>query len=103
MARENAMNPSEVEEGNRVTMVVSPHGLDTCPSEITGEVTDAPRESTKELMREGTTVMADIRVETDDGDTYTYNLDNGYVIGHHPGLGRVSDVARFRRFEKAEA
>ena len=100
-----------VTEGDRVRMGINLHGTsddkdgveydrDLYQAGVEGTVTKAPRDSTRELMEDGTPVMADFTVETDDGETFTWNVDNGYVLGFHPGLGRRSDIGKFGGFYK---
>lgn len=100
-----------VSEGDTVFMGINLHGSsDDCDgvtydrdlyqAGVTGTVVRAPRESTKELMADGTAVMADFAVETADGVRYTWNVDNGYVIGpvDHPDRPDRSDVGKFGGF-----
>jgi hypothetical protein len=100
-----------VTEGDRVFMGINLHGTsqnmtdveydrDLRQAGVEGTVTEAPRDSARELMEDGTPVMADFTVETDDGETFTWNVDNGYVHGFHPGLGRRSDIGHFGGFYK---
>lgn len=97
------IHPADVYEGDRVTMRISPHNYDSTGATITGEVTKAPRhEVDREMLREGERLMVDYTVEADDGTVWTWNVDNGYVIGHHEALGRRSDIGRFRRFEATD-
>lgn len=99
----------DVYEGDRVFMGINCHGSsdgldgveydrDLFQAGVEGTVIDAPRDSTRDMMAEGTPVLADFAVETDDGEVYRWNVDNGYVLGHHPGLGRRSDVGKFGGF-----
>lgn len=85
---------AEVQEGDRAALLINPHGSDH-PHKVVGTVTEAPRhESTRDILRDGQRAMADFCIEDDDGETFTWNVDNGYVIGYHAGLGRVSDIGR---------
>lgn len=99
---EDKINPADVREGDRVKLVMSPHNYDATGSELTGEVIDAPRESDREYLRDGERIMADFAVESDDGDVWQWEIDNGYVIGYHPELDRHTDIGRFKRFEEPD-
>jgi len=100
---------TELSEGDTVKMAVQPHGswrsdrdnveynTDIYSTVIEGEITYMPSDKSIEAKTEGATVVADFSVTTDNGDRYTWNLDNGYVIGPNKD-GRNphrTDVARF--------
>jgi len=101
------INPADVQEGDRVAMAISLHGTTlsqpgverkSFKSVAIGTVVRRPRESFNESLRNGERIMADFTVETPDGTRYTWEVDNGYVIGPHQSLGRRSDVGRFGSF-----
>lgn len=48
-----------------------------------------------------TYVGFDVKCEMDDGRTFTVHRDTGYIMGHHEGLGRVSDIGKARYFTEA--
>jgi len=96
-------------EGDTVTMAVQPHGswlsdrdnvtynTDIYSTVIEGEITYMPSDKSIEAKTDGVNVVADFSVTTDNGDQYTWNLDNGYVIGPNKD-GQTpyrTDVARF--------
>lgn len=100
-----------VEEGDEVFMGVNFHMLadDVDGAEydreihqagVSGTIVDAPRDGVRELMADGESVMADFRIEAENGEKFTWHIDNGYVLGHHPGLDRRSGVGKFGGFYK---
>lgn len=122
MAQQNATGEAErvkahtVTEGDRVAMKISPHGMDVAPTRVVGTIVDAPSEELREMMADGDRIMADYAIDVDReateactpifdphiGERYRWNVDNGYVLGYHPGLERRSDVGRFNGFETVE-
>lgn len=92
--KQNAkINPGDLSVGDVVVVSTTPHGEDI-ENILTVEIVETPRESTKELLRDGERAMADIRFEDKDGAGYTFHCDNGYITGYHSGLGRSSDIAK---------
>lgn len=92
--KQNAkINPGDLSVGDVVVLSTTPHGEDI-ENILTVEIVETPRESTKELLRDGERAMADIRFEDKDGESYTFHCDNGYVTGYHSGLERSSDIAK---------
>lgn len=102
------VNPADLEEGDRVFMGIAPHGTtdglpdaeydtEVLQSGVEGQVTKALSETASEVLRNGDTPMADLKVTTDNGHVYTWNVDNGYIIGTHEeyGLTDVGKVAGF--------
>lgn len=98
---------SDIDEGDEIILGISPHGSadDLAGVEwmdgilgcgIRGTVTKALSESAKRFYDDDGPglPMADLKVETDDGIVYTWHVDNGYISGPHPGLGRRSDVGK---------
>jgi len=104
------ISAADVYEGDRVLMGINWHGeahegfyhRGLYQSVVEGTVIDAPRDSYRESLREGERLMVDFAVETDDGDVFRWNVDNGYVLGFHPGLDRRSDVGRFGGFYETD-
>jgi hypothetical protein len=104
MARDR-LAPADVYEGDTVTMLIHAHSFDH-PSSVTGEVIEAPDEGSfnREALEEGERPLCNIAIEcAETGEVYTWNVDNGYVIGFHEELGRHTDIGKFRRFEEADA
>lgn len=91
------VNLGELEVGDIVVFKTNPHGEDI-PAVQTVEIVDVPRESTRELMRDGQSVTADISFKNKDGGKFTYYCDNHYVNGYHSGLDRYSDIAKGASF-----
>lgn len=101
----------DVHEGDRVLLGINWHGSATdgfyhrglFQSVVEGEVIDAPEPESaeREMLSAGERPMIDFAVETDDGEVYRWNVDNGYVLGFHEGLGRRSDVGKFGGFYEA--
>lgn len=102
----------ELDEGDRVFMGIQLHGLcDDVPGTeydksiyqagVEGTVTKALSDFKKEMMQEGRKPLADVKVETDDGQVFTWNVDNGYVIGYNEKHDRRTDVGRFAGFYEA--
>jgi len=96
-------------EGDTVKMAVQPNGswlldrdevlyhIDSYHTLIEGEITYMPSDRSIDLKTDGIAVMANFTITTDNGNRYTWNLDNGYVIGPNKD-GRNpdrTDVARF--------
>jgi len=102
----NRTGAVDVEEGDRVFLGISFHGshedavyaTDVHQTGVFGVVTDAPNDRERELMEDDGRPMVDFRVKTSDDVVFTWNVDNGYVIGPHAGLGRRTDVGRFGGF-----
>jgi hypothetical protein len=67
---------------------------------VEGTVTEALSDREKEMLDDGGRPMADLTVETDDGVVYTWNVDNGYVIGpvDNPDRPSRSDVGKIGGF-----
>ena len=99
-----------VYEGDRVFMGVNFHGTDNAREQeyntsihqggVYGTVVETPREEYREMLANGERIMADFVVETDDGNRFRWQIDNGYVTGHHTGLGRRTDLGKFAGFYK---
>jgi len=103
---------TNLSEGDRVFMGVSLHGLtDDVPgtqydeaihqSGVVGEVTEALSDFEAEMLEENRTPMANVKVESDDGHTFTWNVDNGYVIGYNEKHGMTTDVGKIAGFYEA--
>lgn len=105
-----------VDEGDRVFMGISLHGTsdglpgveydsDIYRSGVEGEVVRAMSEGDKAMLERDDMgrPMADVTVETDDGVRYTWNVDNGYVIGpcDDPDRPDRSDVGKIAGFYTA--
>lgn len=105
------VSATELNEDDRVFMGINLYGTfdgqpgveydrDNCQAGVEGTVTNALSDTDKELLDDGYRPMADIKVETDDGVVYNWNVDNGYVIGpniHDEGPSRT-DVGRIGGF-----
>jgi len=105
------VSATELDEGDRVFMGINLHGTsdglpgveydrDNYQSGVEGTVTKALSDTDKELLDDGRRPMADLKVETDDGTVYNWNVDNGYVIGpnkHDEGPSRT-DVGKIGGF-----
>jgi hypothetical protein len=100
---------TKLSEGDRVFMGINLHGLtDDVPgtqydstiyqSGVEGTVTEALSEPERELLDDGSRPMADLKVEADSGETFTWNVDNGYVIGYNEKHGRTTDVGKIAGF-----
>jgi len=105
------ISATEVDEGDRVFMRINLHGTtdgvpgteydsDIYQAGAEGTVTEALSEARIELLADGHRPMADVTVETDDGHVFTWNVDNGYVIGYLDSVGRRTDVGRFGGFQE---
>ena len=97
MAEKDRLHPADVCEGDRVTMKINPHNYNRTGYELTGTVIDAPRDDdtwVRTHLREGERLMVDFAVESDDGEVWRWNVDNGYVIGpvDQPGRPSRSDI-----------
>lgn len=105
LSREDKIPPEDVYEGDRVAMKINPHNLDASGSVLVGEVVEAPSESDREYIGSGEIIMANYTVENDSGTRWTWNVDNGYVIGpvDHPDRPSRSDIGRFRGFYDPDA
>lgn len=103
--QDGRINAGDLEEGDVVILETSPHGPSGRDIDALGavEITEVPRESTREYLRNGERPMADICFKDADGRTFVFNCDNGYINGHHGGLDRHSDIARGVRFTDPEA
>lgn len=44
--------------------------------------------------------FTDVKLRTDDGTDMTVHGDTGYIMSHHDGLGRVSDIGKVRFFTR---
>jgi hypothetical protein len=107
-AKPDKIHPVDVYEGDRVLLAISPHGeipaadyhSGLFKTVVEGEVIDAPgRDShARDSVDKGNRPMVDYAVETDDGDVFRWNVDNGYVIGYHEELGRRTDLGHFSGF-----
>lgn len=53
------------------------------------------------VTAEVTYVGFDVKCEMDDGTTFTVHHDTGYIMSHHDGLGRVSDIGKVQYFTEA--
>lgn len=104
---------TELDEGDRVFMGINLHGLtDDVPgteydetiyqSGVEGTVTEALSDTEKELLDDGGRPMADLKVEADSGETFTWNVDNGYVLGYNEKHDRHTDVGKIGGFYEAE-
>lgn len=107
MNHENKLSKTEIldlEKGDVVTMRINPYSSEKYPSEITGEVEEAIPDYCKDLVADYgrlSAIMANLSVrDGETGDLFTFNTDNGYVIGPRP-VGR-SDIGRFRGIYKPE-
>jgi len=107
--QERRIEAHTLEEGDEVFMGIHMHGsvedyddveydLDLHQAGVRGTVTEVPRDSIRELMADDTRVMADIVVESDSGEWFRWQMDNGYVLSYHQGLDRRSDIGRFGGF-----
>lgn len=108
------ISATDVNEGDRVFMGINLHGScddmpgaeydrDNHQSGVEGTVTKALSDSEKEFLAEGGRPLANLTVETDDGHVFTWNVDNGYVIGpnqHDEGPTRT-DVGKIGGFYSA--
>lgn len=105
LSHEDKLDPADVREGDRVALKISPHNYDETGSTLVGKVVEAPGEGDREYLREGKLIMADFKVEADDGTAWAWNVDNGYVIGpvDHPDRPSRSDIGRFRGFYAPDA
>lgn len=84
----------ELSEGQIVVFSTNPHGDDIASVGL-AKITEDLTESNKQALDEyGPYIVADIRFEDTDGNSYKFMLDNRYVTGYHSGLDRVSDIAR---------
>jgi hypothetical protein len=108
------INSTEIDEGDRVFMGINLHGTsdgqpgveydgDLYQAGVEGTVIEALSESEKSFLADGRRPLADLTVETDDGDVYTWNVDNGYVIGpcDDPDRPDRSDVGKIGGFYTA--
>lgn len=110
------ISPSDVHEGDTVFMGISMHGTvdgtdgveyrdDIHRAGVAGTVVDAPDEDSfaREALTDGGRPMVDFAVRTDDGTKFTWNVDNGYVIGpvDHPDRPSRSDIGKFGGFYPA--
>lgn len=109
-AREKT-SATELDEGDRVFMGINLHGFtddvpgteydeDIYQSGVEGTVTKALSDREKEMLDNGGRPLADFKIETDDGHTFTWNVDNGYVIGTKAN-GDVTDVGKIGGFYTA--
>jgi len=100
MNEEGRLDLREVEEGDRVTMMINAHDFQRSGTCLTGTVKKMPREEDIEMIysEDRGRPMADLKVESDEGTVWTWNADNGYVIGpvDHPERPNRSDIGRFR-------
>lgn len=108
---ERRLSAHEVYEGDEVFMGISLHGrADDYPdveydrelyqTGVEGTIIEAPDEGSvmRKMLHEGETPVTDFRLRADSGETFTWNVDNGYVISYHPGLDRVSDIGKISGF-----
>lgn len=93
------LRAADVHEGDVVTMKISAWNYEKTGTELTGEVIDAPEsEYEREALDEGKRIMADFRVESDDGEVWRWSVDNGYVHStEHP-----HDIGKFAGFYEPE-
>jgi len=102
------ISATDVSEGDRVFMGINLHGVtddvpgseydrDIYQSGVVGTVTEALSEFEKEMLadEDAGRPMADFRVETDDGKSFTWNVDNGYVMGYNAKHDRHTDLGHF--------
>jgi len=114
-ARERT-SATELDEGDRVFMGINLHGVsddlpgveydrDNHQAGVEGTVTKSLSDRDKEMLADEDwgRPLADLKVETDDGVVYNWNVDNGYVIGpnaHDEGPSRT-DVGKIGGFYTA--
>lgn len=98
-SRSQKLDLRELDEGDRVTMDIQAHNYERSGPVLTGEITEFPRESEIELLYDddGFRPLANLAVTGDNGTKWTWNIDNGYVIGPVDMEGRParSDIGRF--------
>lgn len=113
MEKSNRVKAGELQEGDRIMLGINLHGSseglpgveyhrEVYQAGVLGTVTHLPREEYLEMMDEGKRPMVDIKVETDDGTVYNWNVDNGYVLGpnrHDEGPNRT-DVGKIGGLHK---
>jgi hypothetical protein len=105
------VSATDLDEGDTVFMGINLHGSsdglpgveydrDNYQAGVEGTVTKALSDRDKELLDDGRRPMADLKVETDDGVVYNWNVDNGYVIGPCDDENRPdrSDVGKIGGF-----
>lgn len=96
-----------VDEGDRVTMDLNAHNFKKSGGCLTGTVTKMPSEGDIEWLydSEKGRPMVDLTVEGDNGVVWTWNVDNGYVIGpvDDPDRPSRSDIGKFGGLYPPEA
>lgn len=103
------VSATELTEGDRVFMGINLHGVtddvpgteydrDLYQSGVEGTVTEALSDFEAEMLEDGGRPMADLTVETDDGRTFTWNVDNGYVMGYNAKHDRHTDLGKIGGF-----
>lgn len=107
-ARER-ISATDLDEGDRAFMGIALHGLveDVPGTEyddsiyqagVEGEVVEALSDVEKAALDDGRCPLADFKIETDSGETFTWNVDNGYVLGYngkhdrHTDLGKIAGI-----------
>jgi|APHM01.1.fsa_nt_gi hypothetical protein len=106
------ISATDIEEGDRVFMGINLHGLtedvpgteyddDIHKAGVEGTVTEALSDREKELLDDDWLPLADLVVETDCGQVFTWQVDNGYVIGYTEVHGRTTDVGKIGGFYTA--
>lgn len=107
------ISATDLEEGDPVFMGINLHGVvddvpgteydkDIFQSGVVGTVKEALSDYEKVALEEGQRPMADLKVETDDGRVFTWNVDNGYVLGYNAKHDRRTDVGKVGGFYTAE-
>lgn len=90
----------DIEEGQKVALCISAHNWEQTGSVLIGEVTENLSRFEKDCLRDGHRPMADMKVESDEGEVWCWNVDNGYVIGpvDDPDRPDRSDIGKFKGF-----
>jgi hypothetical protein len=106
------VSATELDEGDRVFMGIHLHGLcEDVPgteyddgihqSGVEGTVTESLSDREKELLDDGKRPLADLTVTDDDGRSFTWNVDNGYVMGYNKKHDRHTDLGKIGGFYEA--
>ena len=106
MDREHKIDLRGVEEGDTVTMNLSAHNFEASGVCLTGEITELPSDDVIEMLHDGKRPMADVTVTgSETGVKWTWNIDNGYVIGPVEADNRPdrSDIGKIQGFFDPEA
>jgi len=107
------LDVADIDEGDTVFMAISLHGVtDDVPgteyddsiyhSGVEGEVVENLSDGDVAMLKDGKRPLADLKVETESGEVFTWNVDNGYVLGYNEKHDMHTDVGKYSGLWTAE-